>query len=215
MPFDGIADPVAAKSLQALDLMEDRLQGGRKWTRHFMFRDGGKMCLLGASYFGATSVPGARVTGRWNTSRGRSRRGRAPRTGATAAGSRRPSRTSTITARAMAKSSAFCAPRKSWPVPTLRRHSQHKDRAGFGGGSHCAVVGCCPLVGPAGPVYGDHNCRTDHRRGLRAGTKMLATQGLWPILPDNATAGDIHRTADGLSERLGINMAEVAPSGRS
>ena len=49
---DGIADPVAAKSLQALDLMEDRLQGGRKWTRHFMFRDGGKMCLLGASYFG-------------------------------------------------------------------------------------------------------------------------------------------------------------------
>jgi hypothetical protein len=50
--FDGIADPVAAKSLQALDLMEDRLQGGRKWTRHFMFRDGGKMCLLGASYFG-------------------------------------------------------------------------------------------------------------------------------------------------------------------
>ena len=52
MPFDGIADPVAAKSLQALDLMEDRLQGGRKWTRHFMFRDGGKMCLLSASYFG-------------------------------------------------------------------------------------------------------------------------------------------------------------------
>jgi hypothetical protein len=52
MPFDGIADPVAAKSLQALDLMEDRLQGGRKWTRHFMFRDGGQMCLLGASYFG-------------------------------------------------------------------------------------------------------------------------------------------------------------------
>ena len=52
MPFDGIADPVAAKSLQALELMEDRLQGGRKWTRHFMFRDGGKMCLLGASYFG-------------------------------------------------------------------------------------------------------------------------------------------------------------------
>ena len=49
MPFDGIADPVAAKSLQALELMEDRLQGGRKWTRHFMFRDGGKMCLLGAS----------------------------------------------------------------------------------------------------------------------------------------------------------------------
>ena len=53
MPFDGIADPVAAKSLQALDLMEDRLEGGRKWTRHFMFRDGGKMCLLGASYFPA------------------------------------------------------------------------------------------------------------------------------------------------------------------
>ncbi len=52
MPFDGIADPIAAKSLQALELMEDRLQGGRKWTRHFMFRDGGKMCLLGASYFG-------------------------------------------------------------------------------------------------------------------------------------------------------------------
>ena len=36
MPFDGIADPVAAKSLQALELMEDRLQGGRKWTRHFI-----------------------------------------------------------------------------------------------------------------------------------------------------------------------------------
>ena len=52
MPFDGIAESVAAKSLQALELMEDRLQGGRKWTRHFMFRDGGKMCLLGASYFG-------------------------------------------------------------------------------------------------------------------------------------------------------------------
>jgi hypothetical protein len=58
MPFDGIADPVAAKSLWALKLMEDRFQGGRKWTRHFMFRDGGKMCLLGASYFGC--VIGAR-----------------------------------------------------------------------------------------------------------------------------------------------------------
>jgi hypothetical protein len=53
MPFDGIADPVAAKSLQALELMEDRLQGGRKWTRHFMFRDGGTMCLLGARCIGA------------------------------------------------------------------------------------------------------------------------------------------------------------------
>jgi hypothetical protein len=52
MPFDGIADPVAAKSLRALELMGDRLQGGRKWTRHFMFRDGGEMCLLGASYGG-------------------------------------------------------------------------------------------------------------------------------------------------------------------
>ncbi len=31
-----------------------------------------------------------------------------------------------ITARAMAKSSAFCAPRKNWPGPTLRPHSQHK-----------------------------------------------------------------------------------------
>lgn len=59
MPFDGIADPVAAKSLQALDLMEDRLEGGRKWTRHFMFRDGGKMCLLGASYFGCNIGAGS------------------------------------------------------------------------------------------------------------------------------------------------------------
>ena len=50
MPFDGI-DPAVAKSLQALDLMEGRLQGGRKWTRHFMFTEGGKMCLLGARYF--------------------------------------------------------------------------------------------------------------------------------------------------------------------
>jgi hypothetical protein len=32
--------------------MEGRLQGGRKWTRHFMFREGGKVCLLGANYFG-------------------------------------------------------------------------------------------------------------------------------------------------------------------
>jgi hypothetical protein len=58
MPFDGIdsavaksalalALAVAAKSLQTLELMEGRLQGGRKWTRHFMFREGGKMCLLG------------------------------------------------------------------------------------------------------------------------------------------------------------------------
>ena len=61
MPFDGIADPVAAKSLQALDLMEDRLEGGRKWTRHFMFRDGGKMCLLGASYFGCNIGAGRRA----------------------------------------------------------------------------------------------------------------------------------------------------------
>ena len=61
MPFDGIADPVAAKSLQALDLMEDRLEGGRKWTRHFMFRDGGKMCLLGASYFGCNIGAGSRA----------------------------------------------------------------------------------------------------------------------------------------------------------
>jgi hypothetical protein len=59
MPFDGIADPVAAKSLQALELMEDRLQGGRKWTHHFMFRDGGKMCLLGASYFGCNIGAGS------------------------------------------------------------------------------------------------------------------------------------------------------------
>jgi hypothetical protein len=58
MPFDGIADPVVAKSLWALELMEDRLQGGRKWTRHFMFRDGGKMCLLGASYFGSVRQAG-------------------------------------------------------------------------------------------------------------------------------------------------------------
>jgi hypothetical protein len=36
MPFDGIADSAAAKSLQALELIEDRLQGGRKWTRHFL-----------------------------------------------------------------------------------------------------------------------------------------------------------------------------------
>ena len=61
MPFDGIADPVAAKSLQALDLMEDRLQGGRKWARHFMFRDGGKMCLLGASYFGCEIDAGSKA----------------------------------------------------------------------------------------------------------------------------------------------------------
>jgi hypothetical protein len=53
MPFDGVADPVAEKSPQALELMEDRLQGGRKWTRHCMFRDGGKMCLLGARAFSA------------------------------------------------------------------------------------------------------------------------------------------------------------------
>ena len=61
MPFDGIAHPVAAKSLQALELMEDRLQGGRKWTRHFMFRDGGKMCLLGASYFGCEIDAGSKA----------------------------------------------------------------------------------------------------------------------------------------------------------
>jgi hypothetical protein len=60
MLFDGI-DPavaksapalgltVAGKSLHALELMEARLQGGRKWTRHFMFREGGEMCLLGAN----------------------------------------------------------------------------------------------------------------------------------------------------------------------
>jgi hypothetical protein len=39
--------------------MEDRLEGGRKWTRHFMFRDGGKMCLLGASYFGCNIGAGS------------------------------------------------------------------------------------------------------------------------------------------------------------
>jgi hypothetical protein len=62
MPFDGIDSAVAksapalaltaaAKSLQTLELMEGRLQRGRKWTRHFMFREGGTMCLLGANYF--------------------------------------------------------------------------------------------------------------------------------------------------------------------
>jgi hypothetical protein len=51
MPFDGI-DSAVAKSLRTLELMEGRLQGGRKWTRHFMFREGGKMCLLGANYLG-------------------------------------------------------------------------------------------------------------------------------------------------------------------
>ena len=38
MPFDGIAEPVAAKSLLTLELMEDRLQGGRKWSHHFRAR---------------------------------------------------------------------------------------------------------------------------------------------------------------------------------
>jgi hypothetical protein len=63
MPFDGVDSAVAksapaldltvaAKSLRALELMEGRLQGGRKWSRHFMFREGGRMCLLGANYFG-------------------------------------------------------------------------------------------------------------------------------------------------------------------
>jgi hypothetical protein len=62
MPFDGTDSAVtqsapvreltvAAKSLQALELIEGRLQGGCKWARHFMFREGGKMCLLGANYF--------------------------------------------------------------------------------------------------------------------------------------------------------------------
>jgi hypothetical protein len=40
--------------------MEDRLQGGRKWTHHFMFRDGGKMCLFGASYFSCNVGTGRR-----------------------------------------------------------------------------------------------------------------------------------------------------------
>jgi hypothetical protein len=72
MPFDGIDSAVAksapaleltvaAKSLQTLELMEDRLQGGRKWTRHFMFRDGGKMCLLGANYFGCDLGAGSQA----------------------------------------------------------------------------------------------------------------------------------------------------------
>jgi hypothetical protein len=63
MPFDGIDAAIAksafaleltvvSKSLQALELMEGRLQGGRKWTRHFMFREDGRMCLLGAVYSG-------------------------------------------------------------------------------------------------------------------------------------------------------------------
>jgi hypothetical protein len=60
MPFDGI-DSAVARSLQTLELMEGRLQGGRKWTRHFMFRDGGKMCLLGANYFGCDLGAGRQV----------------------------------------------------------------------------------------------------------------------------------------------------------
>jgi hypothetical protein len=118
MPFDGIADPAAAKSLQALDLMEDRLQGGRKWTRHFMLRDGGQMCLLGASYFGC-NISAGRKAKRALEYLARAIRPRShAKDWSDRCGSRRPSRTSTITVQATAKSSAFCAPRKSWPAPT-------------------------------------------------------------------------------------------------
>ena len=118
MPFDGIADPVAAKSLQALDLMEDRLQGGRKWTRHFMFRDGGQMCLLGASYFGCNLGAGRKADRALEYLARAIRPGSHAKTWSDRCWVETSIATSTIAVRAIAKSSAFCAPRKSWPAPT-------------------------------------------------------------------------------------------------
>ena len=132
MPFDGI-DSAVAKSLQTLELMEGRLQGGRKWTRHFMFREGGKMCLLGANYFGCDLGVGrqpdraleylARAIEPASRAKDWSDRGWIETT----------TRTSTIAVPAMAKSSGFCAPRKRWPAPTLLRSleaARYLDRLG-------------------------------------------------------------------------------------
>jgi hypothetical protein len=59
MPFDG-TDPEVEKSVRVLTMMERKLQRGRMWGRDDMFARGGKMCLLGASYFSCNVGAGRR-----------------------------------------------------------------------------------------------------------------------------------------------------------
>ncbi len=49
MPFDGF-EPGIENPVRVLELIEERLQGGRMWARGCTFAADGSVCLLGAHY---------------------------------------------------------------------------------------------------------------------------------------------------------------------
>ncbi len=49
LPFDGF-DPGLENPVRVLELIEERLQGGRMWARGCTFAADGRVCLLGAHY---------------------------------------------------------------------------------------------------------------------------------------------------------------------
>jgi len=63
MPFDGF-DPGVENPVRVLELIEERLQGGRMWARGCMLAADGSVCLLGAHYSVARRFDDHGVTGR-------------------------------------------------------------------------------------------------------------------------------------------------------
>jgi hypothetical protein len=118
MPFDGF-DPGVENPVRVLELIEERLQGGRMWARGCTLAADGRVCLLGAHYSVARRFDDNGVAGRALRylaqaiePQARCRRTR-----------RRRSITLslTTTVRAMTTSSGCCTKHKSWPAATLRR----------------------------------------------------------------------------------------------
>jgi hypothetical protein len=63
MPFDGL-DPRVENPVRLLELIEELLQGGRRWTRGCMLAADGRVCLLGAHYLVASCFSDNGVAGR-------------------------------------------------------------------------------------------------------------------------------------------------------
>ena len=63
MPFDGF-DPGVENPVRVLELIEERLQGGRMWARGCTLAADGRVCLLGAHYSVARRFDDNGVAGR-------------------------------------------------------------------------------------------------------------------------------------------------------
>jgi hypothetical protein len=63
MPFDGF-DPGVEDPVRVLELIEERLQGGRMWARGCTLAADGRVCLLGAHYSVARRFDDNGVAGR-------------------------------------------------------------------------------------------------------------------------------------------------------